>query len=190
MDILEQVGRQLLGVGIESQDITIAQMTLRGALIYIAILALVRLGKKRFMGRASAFDVILGIMIGSIAGRVVTGGAPILPGLAAVAAMIALHTAFSGVAMRWHGFGGAIKGGPRVLIRDGIVDAHALRKAHFSEGDLWEDLRGEGITDLAQVAEARIERNGKVSVIRAKAPPKIVSIDVAAGVQTVKVELA
>lgn len=190
MDALEQVARQALGVGAASHDITIAQMALRGAFIYIAILVLVRLAKKRFMGRASAFDVILGVMIGSIASRAVTGGAPLLPALGSVAMLIALHTLFSRMAVSWHGFGIAIKGQPRTLIRDGVIDTKEMRAAHLSEHDLWEDLRQEGVDDLARVARGRLERSGKVSVIRAETPPKIVSINVADGVQTVRVELA
>lgn len=190
MDALEQAARLALGVGAESHDIAIAQMALRGASIYIAVLVLVRLAKKRFMSQASAFDVILGVMIGSIASRAVTGGAPILPALAAVAAMIALHTLFSRLAVNWHGFGIAIKGRPSTLVRDGKIDEKQMRAAHLSEHDLWEDLRQEGVDDLARVAHGRLERSGKVSVIRAKPSPKIVSIDVTDGVQTVRVELA
>ena len=38
----------------------------------------------------------------------------------------------------------------------------------MSERDLWEDLRGEGVSRLDQVAEARLERSGKLSVIKAR----------------------
>jgi uncharacterized membrane protein YcaP (DUF421 family) len=64
-----------------------------------------------------------------------------------------------------------------------------MRHAHMSERDLWEDLRGEGVSRLEQVSEARLERSGKLSVIKARAEPKVVEIAVADGVQTVRVEL-
>ena len=65
-----------------------------------------------------------------------------------------------------------------------------MRKAHMSERDLWEDLRGKSISRLEEVAEATLERSGNLSVIKAKGEPKIVDIRVADGVQTVRVELS
>jgi uncharacterized membrane protein YcaP (DUF421 family) len=59
----------------------------------------------------------------------------------------------------------------------------------MSERDLWEDLRGKGVSRLEQVAEARLERSGELSVIRARGEAKVVEIRVAGGVQTVRVEL-
>jgi uncharacterized membrane protein YcaP (DUF421 family) len=165
-------------------------MALRAVIIYVVTVLMVRLGKKRFMGRATAFDVILGIMIGSIVSRAVTGNAPFLPALAATAVLLAMHSLFSWAALRWHGFGGLIKGHDQLLIRDGEVDKPEMRKAHMSERDLWEDLRGKSISRLDEVAEGRLERNGGLSVIKAKSGPKIVDVHVADGVQTVRIELS
>jgi hypothetical protein len=69
----------LLGLGEEARDLSPWQMAARAVVVYLATLAIVRIGKKRFLSRASAFDVIVGIVIGSIASRAVTGNAPILP---------------------------------------------------------------------------------------------------------------
>lgn len=181
--------RLLIGSGLESKEIGVAQMMLRAAIVYLATVLMVRMGKKRFMGKTSAFDVILGITLGSVVSRAVTGNAPMLPALAASATLVALHWAVSAVACRWHGFGHLFKGGTRMLVRDGTVDAAQMRAAHLTAHDLEEDLRRKGLTDPAQVAEARLERNGDISVIRAKREPRVVEIRVADGVQTVRVEL-
>jgi uncharacterized membrane protein YcaP (DUF421 family) len=44
------------------------------------------------MGKAPAFDMMLGIMVGSIVSRAITGNAPLVPTLAATATLIALHS--------------------------------------------------------------------------------------------------
>src|SRR4051794_32841782 len=190
MDGIEGILRLLLGLGLESKDINPLQMGLRAVLVYVATVLMVRLAKKRFMGRATAFDVILGIMLGSIVSRAVTGNAPFLPALVAAGALLVMHAVFSGIALRWHGFGGLIKGHPLLLVREGQIDWTALRRAHMTEHDLWEDLRGKGVTDLKPVAEARLERSGQVSVSKAAHAPKVVEVRVAEGVQTVRIELA
>ena len=94
-----------LGIGLESQQMEFWQMALRAVIVYAVTLAMVRLGKKRFMGKATAFDIILGIMLGSIVSRAITGNEPLVPALAATAALIALHSALTAVACRWHAFG-------------------------------------------------------------------------------------
>jgi uncharacterized membrane protein YcaP (DUF421 family) len=150
---------------------------------------MVRLGKKRFMGQGSAFDVILGIMLGAVVSRAITGNAPFFPALVAAAMLLLMHWLFSALAFRSHLFGNVIKGEPRLLVRDGVIDWEAMRQAHISEHDLWEDLRGEGVSRLEQVAEARLERSGRLSVIKARPEPKVIEVAVAEGVQTVRVEL-
>jgi len=180
----------LLGLGLESRDIGVLQMCLRAVIVYVVTVLIVRLGKKRFMGRTTAFDVILGIMLGSIVSRAITGNSPFFPALAASAALIVMHWLFSGIALYWHGFGWAIKGKPELLVQDGKVDERLMRQVHMTEHDLSEDLRGNGVSDLAQVGEARLERNGELSVIKAKSEAKVVEVKVAAGIQTLRIEIA
>src|SRR5829696_4154766 len=189
MDEIGELLRAGLGIGLDSHDINVAQMALRAVVVYVVTVLIVRLGKKRFMGQATAFDVILGIMLGSIVSRAITGNAPFLPALAASAALVGMHWLFSAVAMRWHGFGNAIKGHAVTMVRDGTIEKPAMRSAHMTEHDLWEDLRNNGISKLEQVAEAKLERSGKLSVIK-KTEPKIFEVAVADGVQTVRIQLS
>ncbi len=58
-----------------------------------------------------------------------------------------------------------VKGRPITLVRNGEVDIEAFREAHFGENDITELLRLNGLRDLSEVKEARLERNGQVSVI-------------------------
>lgn len=162
MDLLESA----LGLGREANELDALQMALRALVVYVVTVAMVRLSKKRFMGRATASDVILGIMLGSIVSRAVTGNAPLGPALAAAATLLAMHWAFSGVALRWHGFGFALKGRPRLIVKDGRPLSNELRAAHMTEHDLMEDLRSEGVDRVEDVREARLERSGAVSVLK------------------------
>ena len=179
----------LLGVGLESKELGVWQMGLRAIVVYVVTVIMVRLGKKRFLGRATAFDVILGIMLGSIVSRAVTGNAPMLPALVASAVLVLMHFVFSGMALRWHCFGSLIKGNPRLIVRDGAIDERSLRKAHMTEHDLHEDLRSKSVARLDQVAEARLERSGQMSVIKAESEPKVIEVAVAEGVQTIRIEI-
>jgi uncharacterized membrane protein YcaP (DUF421 family) len=190
MQEIEGLLDRVLGLGLESKDISVLQMSLRAVIVFAITVVIVRLGKKRFMGRATAFDVILGIMLGSIVSRAITGNSPFLPALAASGVLVAMHWLFSLIALHWHGFGWMIKGKPVLLVRDGKIDEQVMRKTHMTEHDLWEDLRGKSVSDLKQIAEARLERNGQLSVLEAKPEPKVVEVKVAEGVQTLRIEIA
>jgi uncharacterized membrane protein YcaP (DUF421 family) len=169
MDELHEPLRLLLGVGLQSQDVNALQVGLRAAVVYVATVFIVRLGKKRFMGKNTAFDVILGIMLGSTASRGITGDASLLASLAGSAVLLAMHWLFSAAAMRFPGFGWAIKGGPAILVRNGEINREAARKVHVTENDLKQHLRNQGISDISQVAEVRMERSGELSVVKSYA---------------------
>lgn len=178
-------------LGLEGEKgLTALQMGARALVVYVVTLAIVRVGKKRFMGRATAFDVIVGIVLGSIASRAVTGNAPMVPTMTAAAVVMALHWGFSAAAVRWSLFGRIIKGRSRPLVVDGVADEDALCDAHMTTRDLMEALREQGVSEVAKVAQARLERDGSISVVRKTAEPKVVTVRVEDGVQTLRLELA
>jgi uncharacterized membrane protein YcaP (DUF421 family) len=167
MDDPLQMLSRALGLMEENGELNAYQMALRAVVVYVVTIAIVRVSKKRFMSRATAFDVILGIILGSVASRAITGNAPLVPALVATATLLAIHWLFSGLALQWHGFGTAIKGRSELIITNGVIDTAAMRRAHLTDRDLWEALRGHGISRLEQVHEAHLERSGELSVIRA-----------------------
>lgn len=163
-DLLEQE----LGLSLKSEQLGFAHMGARAFLMYILLIAIIRAGKKRFLGRATAFDVVLSILVGSIAARAITGGAPYFPSLFAILVLVGMHWVFSSLARSSSSFSSLIKGNATLLIRNGRIDEKALKDAHMSRDDLGEDLREEGVSNLAEVAEARLERSGRLSVIRVR----------------------
>ena len=143
-----------------------AAMIARAVIVYLSLIVLMRMGKKRFLGDATVFDVVLSIVIGAISGRVVTGAAPVLASLAAIAALIALHWGFSWLGVRSPTFSALVKGSPDLIVSKGKTHRAAMRQAHMSEDDLLEDLRNQGVRHVREVEEARLERSGKMSVIK------------------------
>ncbi len=159
-------GELLLGLSLKSEHLGFGHMAARAALMYLLLIWLIRSAKKRFLGEATAFDVILVIMLGSIAARGLTGGAPYFPCVLAMAVLIAMHWIFSYIASRFPWFSNILKGHSTVLVKDGRLQEKPLADAHMSRDDLDEDLRQQGMSDVTKVKEARLERSGKLSVIK------------------------
>lgn len=181
-------------IGSADGDLTVLQMALRALVIYLSAVVLVRIGQKRFMGKNTAFDMILGIILGSVLSRAITGNAPFVPTLAAGAVLVGLHWLFSVVSFRSHWFGRLIKGDKRLLIRDGEILWDNMRKSHLSRNDLEMALRSNGkVTDPARVRLAHFERSGDISVIlrerERERDLRVVEVDVRDGVQRVRLAL-
>jgi uncharacterized membrane protein YcaP (DUF421 family) len=135
-----------LGLSLKAEELGFGHMAARALLMYLILIAVIRAAKKRFLGQPSAFDMILVIVLGSVAARALTGGAPYFPSVLALVVIVALHWVFSYVARDSRWFSGLIKGHPTWLIRDGRVDRNALRAAHLSDDDLDEELRQQGVS--------------------------------------------
>src|SRR5690348_8778006 len=70
-----------LALGRDVADVGAVAMALRTIVVFAFTLAIVRLGSKRFLGEASPFDFIVGIMLGSVMSRAINGSAPFFPTL-------------------------------------------------------------------------------------------------------------
>ncbi len=188
---LLQYGEVLLGP--EASKANPGQAMLRAVLVYGFAVLLVRLGNKRFLGRNSGIDILLSVILGSVLSRGVNGTSPLRSTLAACAALVGLHWVFAALAYRSKLLGKLVKGEPSVLVDDGQPRSQTMRQSHISEDDLQEAIRIQGkLEEVAKVKKARLERNGEISVIEKKPAEKklqVLEITVAAGVQTVRVEL-
>jgi uncharacterized membrane protein YcaP (DUF421 family) len=155
-----------LGLGVEGKDLSACHMSWRAVAVFVVSITLIRLGNKRFMGKSTALDVLLGIVFGSVVSRAITGNAPFLPTRAAALVLVLLHWALAAVAFRSEAFGALVKGRDVVLVRDGRIRPGAMRRAHITEEDLREALRGEGEQpDIDKIEAAHLERNGEISII-------------------------
>lgn len=187
--MIDDLLRQAFGTGDNAAELGPAQVVIRAVAIYLAGITMVRVSENRFLGKQTAFDVILGFLLGSMLSRAVNGSAGVLPTIAGGVILIALHRILAHAAHRFDAIGGLFKGHPHVLVRDGVKDRARMRRSAVTDRDLDEALRVNGGTaDVAKVAEARLERNGEISVV-GRSAPRIVEVRVEQGVQTVRIEL-
>jgi uncharacterized membrane protein YcaP (DUF421 family) len=160
-------------------------------LIYILALALVRIGSKRFLSHATAFDVVVGIMLGSILSRAINGSAPFLPTILASGALVGLHWGFAALAASTSFFGPLVKGNPRLLIKDGHVQDAEMRAANLTASDLDEALRLQSHQeDPSKIKRAYLERNGSISVIPYEQEARILDVATEQGVSTMRIRMA
>ena len=155
-----------LGPHVSAGDLTIGQIALRAVVVFTIWLVVVRLADRRLLGKYSAFDVVLAVMLGSVLSRAINGSAPLWGSLVAAGVLVALHWVLTFVSFHSHAFGRLVKGQPRTLIVDGRVYEDELRRNLITSHDLDEMLRLQGrITEPSRAKLATLERNGQISAI-------------------------
>jgi uncharacterized membrane protein YcaP (DUF421 family) len=180
----------LLGLERDLEEVNSGQMVLRAVLIYAFALLLIRIASKRFLSKATAFDVIVGIMLGSILSRAINGSAPFIPTILAGAALLGAHSLFAALAYRTSFFGPLVKGEARLLIKDGQVQEDEMRAAKISEQDLEQALRLQARqADPSKIQRAYLERNGSISIIPFEKEPRILDVTDEQGTPTIRIKL-
>src|SRR4029078_13166079 len=81
MNTFSQLLEALLGLGVEPKQLTFLQVSVRGVIVFIAALIMVRLSSKSSLAEKTAFDAVLVVIIGSILARVINGSEAFLPTL-------------------------------------------------------------------------------------------------------------
>jgi uncharacterized membrane protein YcaP (DUF421 family) len=157
----------LLGLGSDAAALTFVQISLRGVVVFVAALVIVRFGDRRFLSQKTAFDAVLGFILAPMLARAVNGTAAFFPTLGGGFVLVVLHRLLAFYSRRSHAFGVLIKGRSDVIVRDGALDEAAARRNRLSDNDIVEDLRLNGnVAELRDVLLAVLERNGHISVVR------------------------
>jgi uncharacterized membrane protein YcaP (DUF421 family) len=165
VNIYEHIS-QFLGLGLEPKQLSFVQVSLRGIIVFIAALVMVRLGNRRFLSKMTAFDAILGFIMASMLARAVNGSAAFFPTLGAGFVLVGFHAIIARVSFRSDAFGVLVKGNAKKIVADGKMDLKEMARASLSEKDLLEEARLNGqVMNVDDIQLATLERNGAVSIV-------------------------
>ena len=157
----------LLGLGVDPKELTFTQISLRGIIVFVAALAMVRLGHKRSLSHKTPFDAVLLVILASVLSRAINGSSAFFATIGGSVVLVLLHRLFAHMAYYSHAFGILVKGRPDIIVRDGQCDFRMMLRNHISTHDLEEDMRLDAhIDDLSKVRVARVERSGDISFIK------------------------
>ena len=139
---------------------------IRAVVLYIVIIAGVRLMGKRQVGELEPSELVLSLVIADLASVPMQDfRIPLLSGLIPIFTLLALAMAFSVLTMKSVRFRTLMCGRPSVIIRDGKLDRGEMVRNRLTVDELLEELRGQGYPDLRKVQFAVLETNGRLSVL-------------------------
>jgi uncharacterized membrane protein YcaP (DUF421 family) len=170
MNVIYDFLAPILGLDLPPNDLTFLQISLRGIIVFVATLAMIRLGHKRSLARKTAFDAVLVVILASVLSRAINGSSAFFATLGGGLVIVLVHRLFAWIAYYSHGFGVLLKGTPDIIVENGDMIVRSMRRNHISKHDLEEDLRlSAKLEDVSRVKVARVERSGDISFIEAGA---------------------
>lgn len=145
-------------------------VVISGVGIYLAFLLFIRIFGQRVLTAMSTFDVVVTVMLGAVAGRVILGDPPSLAnGVLGLATLFILEAVFGQLRSYFH-FHRMLNSPPRLLMAGAEVLDRNLKRAHITRSELDGALRRAGIRSYGEVACVLHEPGGQVSVLRRGVP--------------------
>jgi uncharacterized membrane protein YcaP (DUF421 family) len=140
---------------------------IRGIVIFVFLLILMRLSGKRTFSQNNVFNAILLIIISeSISPAFEADDHSITDSLMISATLIFMNITISYIKQYWPGFENILDNLPLILIEKGKLNERRMNKSRIDLADILSSAREtQGIEHVNQIKYAVLERDGKLSII-------------------------
>ena len=140
---------------------------LRTVIIYLTLIAVMRLMGKRQIGELEISDLATTFLISEIASLPITDTElPLSHALIPIIALLTLEVIISVMLSRFPKIKPLFRTSPSTLIKDGVISQKAMRDARISFDELFSELRQQGVDDISHIKYAILEQNGNITVIQ------------------------
>ena len=138
---------------------------IRTVILYLLLMIAMRLMGKRQLGELQPSELVVTLLLSDLAAvPMQENGLPLLNGILPILVLVSLELLLSGAMLKWPAVSQLVAGSPIPIIRDGLLDADALKRLRMTVEDLDEALRQQDVFDIRQVQYAIAETNGRISV--------------------------
>ena len=139
---------------------------IRTAIIFIALLVIMRLMGKRQIGEMQPFELVITLIIADLACIPMADvSIPLLYGIIAVLTVFVLHETMTLLDLKLKPMKSLISGKPSVVINKNGIDDYQLKRNNLDVSDLIESLRSAGYFSLDCIDYALYEANGTFSAL-------------------------
>lgn len=138
---------------------------IRAIIVYLVLIAGMRLLGKRQIGQLEPSEFVVAMLIADLASiPMQNGGIPLFTGLVPILTVLGLELVLSGLIMGSVKIRRMLCGKPVILIDNGKILQDNLRRTRISLDELTGQLREKDVLDLKTVQYAILETNGSLSV--------------------------
>lgn len=144
------------------------EFPLRGAVVYLVLMVLVRVSGKHTVGQFTPFDLLVVMLLSEAVSNSLSGeDNSLLGGLIIAATLVALNLVMAHVSSRSKRMEQVIEGTPVLVGRDGKVFEEVLRTHRVGAGEMEKALR-EADCELKELRCAFLETDGNISIMKKK----------------------
>lgn len=141
------------------------EFVLRGVIVYVFLLVILRVTGKRNTGQLAPFDLVLLLVLSNAVQNAMNGGDnSVLAGIISATTLIALHYAVAVMTFKSKKLEVWIEGTPRTLIHNGVLNEDVMRSELLTRHELAAALRSAGCAEIEHVRVATLENNGQITV--------------------------
>lgn len=142
----------------------------RAAIVYAALMVLVRVSGKRSVGQFTPFDLLVVMLLSeSVSNALGADSSGLLGGLLSASTLILLNLAMGYISTRTRKAEDLLDGQPVLIARDGELLVDVLRRHRLGQGD-WEQALREADAEMEDVRRAFLETDGTISILKRKPP--------------------
>ena len=147
-------------------------IALRTALLYLAVIVILRVMGRRTLAQSTPAELVLILIISETIQQAMIGLDPsLIAALISIVTLVVIDHAIVALKLRYPLIDGLLEGCPHVVVHQGEILSPILKRFNLEEEDILEAARRtRGLSSLAQVKFAVIEKDGSISVIP-KDPP-------------------
>jgi uncharacterized membrane protein YcaP (DUF421 family) len=147
------------------------ELIVRGVVVYVFLIALLRATGKRQVGQLAPFDLVLLLVLSNaLQNSINAGDNSIIGGMISAVTLVALNWLVGYATFKNKKIERFIEGVPHVLIHNGHVYRDVLQREKITQSELDAALRSAGCASIHDVLFAVLENNGQISVrVRAEA---------------------
>lgn len=143
------------------------ELVVRGTLIYLGILAVVRTLLRREAAAMSLPDLLMIVLIADAAQNAMADNySSLTDGVILVGTIILWNYILDRLSFRIPFFTRFVQPPPLPLVRNGQLLRRNMRVESITEEELMSQLRQAGVDDVAKVKIAQMEGDGRISVIK------------------------
>src|SRR5689334_21520355 len=150
-------------------DVPFLEILVRGSVMYLGLLIMLRIVLKRQTGTLGMTDLLLITLLADASQNAMAGEYKSLPdGIVLVATIIFWNYLFDWLSFQSEWFGRLVEPPALQLIQNGRMLHRNMRKEFITQGELMMQLREQGLEDISKVKDAFIESDGRISIIQQK----------------------
>ncbi len=152
-------------------DTPLLEILVRGTVVYVALVVLLRVILKRQSGTLGITDLLFVVLIADAAQNAMSDDySSIADGILLVAVIIGWSYLLDWLAFHFKGVHRLLIPAPLPLVEHGRMLRRNMKQELVTEEELMVQLREQGVEDLSKVKVARMESDGRISVVCYEGP--------------------